>query len=106
MDIENKMACPEEGDCEAAVANGTDIELVTLDGANMTDCVTSSLNAFPEGWIYYAAGAAIGPGMVGCSFLCMQEKGILHLAFEKGEIYSWKISFVECMWSNLSAQES
>ena len=62
LEIEDRMACS-EGDCEAAVANGTDIELVTLDGSNLTDCMTSSLNAFPEGWIYYAAGAAIGPGV-------------------------------------------
>ena len=36
--------------------------------------------------------------------LGMQEKGMLHLAFDKVEIYLWKIGFVDCKWSNLYAQ--
>ena len=38
--------------------------------------------------------------IVGCPFLCMQEKGNLHVVVVKVEIYLAKIGFVDCIWSN------
>ena len=32
----------------------------------------------------------------------MEKKGMLHLAFEKIEIYFWEIGFVDCKWTNLN----
>ena len=40
---------------------------------------------------------------VGCPFLCMQEREMLHVSVNKVEISFAKIGFVDCNWSNLNA---
>ena len=48
-----------------------------------------------------AAGWATGPWTE-----CMQGKGMVHLTFEKVEIYLWKIGFLDFKQSSLNAQWS
>ena len=65
------------------------------------DCKWSNLNA-PGSytpWCHSLLGSTVG-----CPFLCMLEKGMLHMSVNKVEIYFSKIGFVDCWGSNLNAQ--
>ena len=53
----------------------------------------------PLGLIYFW-----GP-LWGAHFLCMLEKGMLHMSVNKVEIYFLKIGFVHCKWSNIVAMQ-
>ena len=67
------------------------------------DCKWSNLNApgSHTPWCHSFLGSTEG-----CPLLCMQEKGLLHVACEKVEIYSSKIGFVDSKWSNLNTPGS
>ena len=81
------------------------VEKVEIHFAKMgfVDCKWSNLNV-PGSytpWSHSLLGSTVG-----CPFPCMQEKGMVHLAFEKVEIHFAKIGFVDCKWSNLNAPGS
>ena len=64
------------------------------------DCKWSNLNA-PGSYTPWCHSLLVST--VGCLFLCMQEKGMLHVSVNKVEIKFSKIGFVDCKWSNLNA---
>ena len=43
---------------------------------------------------------------VGCPFLCMQEREMLHVSVNKVEIHFTKLGFMDCIWPNLIAPGS